>query len=439
MPILLALGAFGQEREVFYDYNEAFKHPNSVRVIDINCMHTYGQGPVECDSIPPSIDTFQNLTALYLSETNIKSIPNSINKLSRLKRISFNYSYQLDHETELCKLVGLDSLEFLGLSMSNIEILPDCIGHLTSLKDIDVSQNNELNTKQAFSIFKNLPHLEVIDLGGVDNLKVIPIDILELKNLISLKLDYLERDFDYKTSLSRMSSLEIESLTFANSWLESLPNELSQVKSLKYIDLSENDFDSIPTQVFQLTNLKHIVFHSNNRTFIKPGKGITKLQKLEKINLAGNWQLDGSSTIKVLSTLPNLKDVNLNSCRLDTIPEEIRNFKSLEKLDLAFNPEINFADLFMKLSSLQTIKNLDLADNKLTTLPKEIGLLTSLESLSLGLNPIEKLPEEFYALKKLKVLYVYGNYDSKLNESEIEKIKKQLPECKIIKEWRFRN
>ena len=69
----------------------------------------------------------------------------------------------------------------------------------------------------------------------------------------------------------------------------------------------------------------------------------------------------------------------------------------------------------------------------------EVGLLASLEYLSLGQNPIETLPEEFYRLKNLKVLNVYGNYNTRLKESEIEKIKKKLPECEIITEWIFRN
>lgn len=115
------------------------------------------------------------------------------------------------------------------------------------------------------------------------------------------------------------------------------------------------------------------------------------------------------------------------------------NFIALEKLNLTRNPKIDFAELFIKLSKIKTLKYLDLSDNKLTVLPKEIGLLTSLEYLVIGQNAISALPEEFFNLTNLKVINVYGNYNCKISDTELQRIKDRLPDCKIINEWVFRD
>ncbi|QNK78253.1 leucine-rich repeat domain-containing protein [Winogradskyella sp. PAMC22761] len=84
-------------------------------------------------------------------------------------------------------------------------------------------------------------------------------------------------------------------------------------------------------------------------------------------------------------------------------------------------------------------------------IPSEIGNLKNLEVLKLTLNYIEKLPIEILELKKLRVLDLTENpnfsdletvgkikwlkefycFGCKLSEKEIEKLKKELPNCKI--------
>ncbi|MGJ8667533.1 MAG: leucine-rich repeat domain-containing protein [Patiriisocius sp.] len=84
-------------------------------------------------------------------------------------------------------------------------------------------------------------------------------------------------------------------------------------------------------------------------------------------------------------------------------------------------------------------------------IPSEIGNLKNLEVLKLTLNYIEKLPIEILKLKKLRVLDLTENpnfsdletvgkikwlkefycFGCKFSEKEIEKLKKELPNCKI--------
>jgi len=431
--------SFGQSDGHYSNFATAFAKMDSVKTISINCMHMNELRTDGCDSLPYNIGTLTNLTGLYISESNIKSLPTSINQLSRLKELGLNYLSSFNYESELCKLTGLDSLEYLGLWMARIKVLPPCIGQIKSLRHLDLSQNENLETNSAFKVFRLLPNLEKLNLSGIDNLKVIPKEILEIRNLQSIQLNYLKDKFDYETSFERMSSLKISSLSLTNNSLNSLPQTITLLKNVTYIDLSDNNFKTLPIEVFALTNLKHIKIQSNNRSFKTIGSGVSSLINLEKINLGNNWQLDGKEAIISLSSLPKLKDLDFFGCRLDTIPDQIMNFIALEKLNLTRNPKIDFADLFIKLSKIKTLKYLDLSDNKLTILPKEIGLLTSLEYLVIGQNAIQTLPEEFFNLTNLKVINVYGNYNSKISDTELQRIKERLPNCKIIDEWVFRD
>jgi leucine-rich repeat protein SHOC2 len=433
--LLLTTHCFGQKSGHYSNFSSAFQNIDSVKSISINCMHNNEYGTDGCDSLPKNIGKLYNLTELYISESGIKSLPNSINELKQLKELSLNYLYYFNYETELCKLQGLYNLEYLGLWMARIKTLPTCIGQIKSLRAIDLSQNENLNIEKAFETLKQLPNLETLNLSGIDNLSVIPKDIDEVANLKSIGLDYLGDKFDYKTSFDRLSSLKIKSLSLTNNSLSSLPATTSKLKELENIDLSYNSFEFLPPELFELSMLKQIKIQSCNHTLKQFGDEVYKLKNLEKISVGGNWELNGEQVIICLSKLAKLNELEISQCRLDTIPVEITNFSSLEKLDLSYNPQIDYADLFKKLSYVRTLKFLNISGNKLTALPKEIGLLTSLEYLVIGQNAISILPEEFFKLTNLKVLNAYGNHDTKIIEPELQKIRERLPGCKIIDEW----
>jgi len=433
--IAFSTHCFGQKTGYYWTFSSAFKNIDSVKEIyifcgDMNTLNTDG-----CDSLPYNIGVFKNLTSFCISESWIKSLPESINELNKLKELRLDKLPYFNYKTELCKLRNFDNLEHLGLWMASLRTLPDCITKFKSLRQIDISFNDFLNIIATFNILKQLPNLESLDISGIDSLLVIPIEIIEFKKLNTIQLDYLPNIFDYNTSLDRLSLLKIKSLSLENNRLKSLSPSISKLKHLIYIDLSNNCFSDFPPELFELSQIQQINFQGNNSPLNIISDKISNLVNLESINLGGSWKMNGGDIILKLSTLPKLKDLDLFSCRLDSIPDEIKNFPALEKLDLTRNPKINFSELFMKLSSLQTLKYLNISENNLLTLPAEIGLLNSLEQLIIGDNLFEELPEEFFNLTNLKILNIYAG---KLNEKEIQKIKDKLPNCKIINDWVYR-
>ena len=440
LSLMLTTVCFGQKNGHYTHFDSAFANIDSVRSLSITCIDGNRYRITDnCDNLPDSIDKLINLEELYVIESNLTTLPASINNLHRLKIIGLNNLRNLNYEAELHKLIGLDSLEYMGIWKANIKQLPSCIKRFKSLKELNISYNNLLNINHTIKLLEELPNLENINISGIDNYRVIPKDIIRLKKLTSIHLNYLHKEFKFKKSFNRLSALPIKSISIGNNGLRTLPKSITSLDKLTTIDLSDNYFKSLPDEIYSLKELKTIIIERNTLSLEIIEKEILNLKNLERIDLSNNPRLDGVLSIINLSKSPELKDIDLFNCRLDTIPSEIGNFKALEKLNLASNPEIDFSNLLINLSKLKTLKHLNISENELTSIPKEIGLLTSLEHLIVGLNAISSLPEEFFNLKNLKVISVFGNYNCRMSETEIEKIRNRLPNCKIIDEWEIQN
>jgi Leucine-rich repeat (LRR) protein len=428
----LSASCFGQADSLFTNYKSAFQNKERVKFISIQCAFDNAQPTDGCYEIPDSIYYFTNLERLSISETRIKGLPISINKLHRLKSLDLGYNRAVNFNIELCKLVGIDSLEHLSLWMNNFEMLPECISKIRTLRSIDISFNDKLDFQRNIELLSVLPQLNSINMSG-NSSRVIPGNIIKLAGLTEIKLGYM-REFDYKTSFQRLSVLNIVGLDIAHSSVSELPATIAHLIKLKYIDISDNFFDSIPNELLKNTSLEEIQCIGNNHNFTLVQKQISKLKKLRIINLAHNSNLDGYETIRNLAVLPNLRELDLSGCKVKALPEELSTFSKLTRLNFEQNQDVDFKELFIKASKIATLNYLDIGDNKLAKLPAEIALLKNLKYLDLRQNPIRQLPSELYQLKNLKALNLYG---TQLTNAQKEELTRMLPNCKIVYEFSF--
>ena len=109
-----------------------------------------------------------------------------------------------------------------------------------------------------------------------------------------------------------------------------------------------------------------------------------------------------------------LKELNLSSNKLFSLPESIGNLTKLQKLYLVDNKLTSLPESFGNLINLQ---ELHLSHNQLSSLPESIGNLSNLKELYLSVNRLSSLPESFGDLSNLEMLDFSSNQFSSLPES----------------------
>lgn len=171
------------------------------------------------------VTSFSQLHKLIISESNVESIPKSIDKLNRL--------------------------EELYLTNNKIEQLPEELFNLTQLKKLDLGYNNIASIS---SSIKSLTSLEVCSLLYNSNLTDLPKEILLLPNLKFLDL--------MKTSISKIPE------TIVDSNIERIV--------LSYTKINGENFDY--ELIARAKNLKTISFHVRDDKLFD--KKIKKLRKL---------------------------------------------------------------------------------------------------------------------------------------------------------------
>lgn len=127
------------------------------------------------------------------------------------------------------------------------------------------------------------------------------------------------------------------------------------------------------------------------------------LEEPEKVyKLSIIYSKNNEKLIEVLNKCKNLQIINLLNCNITEIPNELFEIKNLQYL---------FLD-----------------HNNISEIPKDISKLKNLKLFSIKHNKLTKLPKCLSKLKKLELFFLH---DNNISETDIEKLKKSLPDCKI--------
>jgi Leucine-rich repeat (LRR) protein len=270
---------------------------------------------------------------------------------------------------------------------------------------------------------------------------------------------------------------KIDTLNLAENALLRLPEEITDCKNLKSINLLGNsglsladwdscfqilhnlplteikvsiyDLDDLSSQYWQmLTGIE--LLQLRQYPFGEIPKNILAQKQLSLLNINGT-KYTQNQLKKIpfeIGEMNNLKTLSLAYCNIDSIPTEIEKLNHLTSLDLNSNKLSVFP---MEISKLTSLTDLDLSDNSLQNIPIEIGKLTNLTELYLSNNQLTFLPPEFGNLSKLTTLFLCDNrletlpneikqltnlkyldlVGNNFSEAEKQKIETWLPNCKI--------
>lgn len=201
---------------------------------------------IEEDGLDEGVFELTQLNFLAITKSGLQMLSPKIGQLVNLTSLSLHGNKLDEIPMTICKL---NKLKLLDISMNNLSTLPQEISSLLDLQTLNASNNN-LTEFIDVSRFSKLQSLDISN----NKLKELPsgIDSPELKLLMTL------------------SAL--------NNEIESLPDNLSALPSLKFLDVSNNKLEALPPQLGECGKLKEFRCTGNK---LKDGR----LMKLVNQNL----------------------------------------------------------------------------------------------------------------------------------------------------------
>lgn len=382
----------------------------------------------------------------------------------------------------------LDASEIYRLEIRNEH--PDEDFHLPS-EDI-LAQFSNLLTLYCYNLkyipvylFKLLNlkwlHFEHCEIG------VIPPEIGFMQNIESLKFEHCSIFLEKKTkkrsfwdSLSGKNKFPIyepepsllhicnlsalKELTFINTPIFELPEEINNLAQLTSLYLEINDLLGLPQNLQYLPELKtiyllgiqsQVTYGTSTNPNILDVLGNCKLLEeiyLKEIGLGNKVQIDISfvkslKNLRILDVektlLKNIEDIreasNLEKIRLSEcnrgigllIPYEWAKLKSLKELILTFNRDASLLSRIKKyFHEWYSLETLDISYSELPSLPDELGELKNLKHLNIAGNPITELPFSMDNLISLNKLNIMGC--EKLHPKYLNRLRELMPTLQIV-------
>lgn len=196
-------------------------------------------------SIPESlIARLLNLVVFDVHSNQLKSLPNSIGCLSKIKvlNVSGNLIESLPKTIENCR-----SLEELNCNFNKLSKLPDTIGfELTNLKKLHINSNKLVFLPHSTS---HLTSLLVLD-ARLNCLRSLPED---LENLTNLQVLNVSQNFQYLETLPYAIGLLISLVELDVSYnkITSLPDSMGCLRKLQRLSVEGNPLSSPPMEVVE--------------------------------------------------------------------------------------------------------------------------------------------------------------------------------------------
>jgi Leucine-rich repeat (LRR) protein len=215
--------------------------------------------------LPDWIGDFPNLQVLNLCEMSYSNLPPSIANLQNLHTLDISFNSDLKDGFE--HIYQLKNLKRLKMDCNNFKLSAD----IKSLSNLEALQLGYLKDTSELEHIYELGHLKKLELVGGENVRLIN-GIAKMKNLESftacvLPLEQLPDDFSELPKLKEFTYTGIY-----NVYLENHTNpdfklnidwghifeELSQIKTLQSVDLSDNKIKKYHQNLGLLSKVKKL-------------------------------------------------------------------------------------------------------------------------------------------------------------------------------------
>lgn len=313
----------------------------------------------------------EGLEELALDSCVLQTIDALIPLNSKLKKLTIKNCKILNGEINIAKVPNLEALTITNstLAMINKEIfmtnklkkIDFSCNHLIGLPNFDI--NDDVKTEELI-LTENYFHVFPSNINMFKKLKKLDLS----KNFILR----FEKDFIFD------KNLVIEDLNLSDNLIESLPDNMENLKKIKSLNLADNRINSVDVSLFRYQSIEKLNLSINEIKEIKETiSGFSgAVQKFTSI-------ISGMAPGK-------LKELDLSYNKLESIPYSFSYFISLEKLNLEGNFCKSVPSAVFYLKNLQS---LNMAYNRINQIPTGLGQLLFLYEMNFSGGKAPRLEE----------------------------------------------
>ncbi|TYI85365.1 hypothetical protein E1A91_D05G436200v1 [Gossypium mustelinum] len=401
-----------------------------VIALDLSCSWLYGNFPSNTTLF--LLPHLQKLNLAY-NDFNLSKIPSEFGRFTSLFYLNLSYTgfagevpSQVSH---LSKLVSLDlSSSVFGEQTIDKHALEGLVHNLTEVRHLFLDGINmtsvnahvfmnlssslrslslagcDLQGKFPKNIF-DLPNLNLLNLGGNQNLNLDPLKLNRSSNLEHLDLSWMSFSTEFIDSVDNLQALKYLDLS-GNSFFQGLSVSITNLSSLEYLILrGANFFGGLPDSMGNLVSLKFLDLSYSNLSGPVP-RSLGNLLQLTHLDLGSN-KLSGQIPLSILN-LTQLEYLEISENSLEgSIPDEVTAVPNLIYLVL-FDNLLN-GTLPSWLYTAPSLKGIILSQNQFSGHIKEFQT-KSLEYLDLENNKLQgPLPSSIFQLLNLTWLLLSSN------------------------------
>ncbi|XP_057761110.1 receptor-like protein EIX2 [Arachis stenosperma] len=325
-----------------------------------------------CVSSPSSWGDTANIEPNYDEFFPYLFVEHLNSSLLHLKHLShLDLSGVLLYSSPAKFLGSMQQLRYLNLWTEFKGMIPSSIGNLTNLRVLCISN---------FEAYSD-------DLSWVAQLSS-----LQYLGFFGVNLSTAHNLFQVLNMLPSLSQIHLVDCGLGNMPIPLHPINLMNLTNVQVLNLESNNLkDPVLDAFSNLTSIRF--FHISQNSLTSLPQWFDKLNKLVGLYLAGNQQLSGQFLLNLqnMTFMPFIREFDLSSTNLYSVPSWLSNCKSLVKLGLAYT--FLHGSIPYALRNLTSLTVLNLWGNKLTSVPIWLGELKSLIHLSLGSNDITSVEE----------------------------------------------
>ena len=258
--------------------------------------------PVEVDSGSISYYMIEKLNLGYMGLT---LIPSSIGMLERLNKLDISNNQLTSIPHQICDIaIAIDSVK---LEENKLCVRgPECIEIDYSYQDCDYQYSNDDEQFIDRMIAENISESE----GWAD----LSYDSLYVKYFHSPYTKWLPKFKEDDDSLE----FRIVEIDWDNIGITTLPEAISNLTELTYLDIAGNNLTKLPSGIKDLSNLVKLIVYENSLSNFPSGIG--DLSKLEVLEAYNNQLNELPNTIGNLNSLLKLR---VQNNLLGVLPSEL--------------------------------------------------------------------------------------------------------------------